>query len=98
MKTLILNGLGLAVGGGDYLHGKSLTELGSRVMPISQTLSQAAEALAAGEVIPQSAHDMLARHTVPTWPYRIFGNFGWKPGVRQYGAEKHLRDAPYQVK
>lgn len=89
---------GLAVGGGDYLHGKSLTELGSRVMPISQALSQAAEALAAGEAIPQSAHDMLARHTVPTWLYRIFGNFGWKPGAKQYGAEEHLRDAPYQVK
>lgn len=89
---------GLAVGGGDYLHGKSLTELGSRVMPISQALSQVAEALAAGEAIPQSAHEMLARHTVPTWLYRIFGNFGWKPGARQYGAEKHLRDAPYQVK
>ena len=89
---------GLAVGGGDYLHGKSLTELGSRVMPISQALSLAAEALASGEAIPQSAHDMLARHTVPTWLYRIFGNFGWKPGAKQYGAEKHLRDAPYQVK
>jgi multimeric flavodoxin WrbA len=89
---------GLAVGGGDYLHGKSLSELGSRVMPIRQGLTKAAEALAAGEAIPQAAYDLLARHTVPTWLYRLFGNFGWKPFARTYGAEKHLRDVPYQVK
>ena len=88
---------GLAVGGGDYLHGKSLIELGSRVTPITQALIKAAEALAAGEAIPQAAHDLLARHTVPTWLYRVFGNTGWKPSARQYGAEKHLRDTPYEV-
>ena len=89
---------GLAVGGGDYLHGKSLNELGSRVIPITQALTQAVEALADGEAIPQTAHDLLARHTSPAWLYRILGNSGWGPAAKKYGTENHLRDSPYQVK
>jgi multimeric flavodoxin WrbA len=87
---------GLALGGGDGLHGKSLNELGKQVMPIRQALAQAAQALAAGEAIPQAAQEQLTRQQAPIWAYRMFGNFGWGAWARQYGTQKRLRDKPYQ--
>lgn len=89
---------GLGLGGGDSLHGKSLDALGRQARPIRQALAQAAEALAAGEAVPQSAQDLLTRQQAPIWAYRLFGNFGWGAWARQYGTQKHLRDRPYLVK
>lgn len=87
----------LSLGGGEGLvHGKALTELDGRAQPLIQSLRIAAEALANGQPIPQTARDLISRSFIPGFLYRIFGGMGWKQMAKNYGAQKRLRDQPYQ--
>jgi len=85
----------LALGGGGWIDGKPLTELGARTTPIRKALDLAAEALAQGRAIPREAQDNLARAVMPAWAYR-FINLGWRLKARQYGAARSLRAQPYK--
>jgi hypothetical protein len=86
----------LALGGGEGLvHGTPLHEMDGRTTPIKKSLELAAEALANGQPIPQSARDLLARPIIPNWMYKLFGVFGWKQSARQYGV-KDLTIRPYE--
>lgn len=87
---------GLAIGGGEGLvHGVPLNELGGRVAPLRKSLELAAEALAEGRRIPQSACDLLARPVIPNWAYRTLGGFGWKRQAKRFGASRLLNRQPY---
>lgn len=96
-RTLEFEWLGsLSLGGGEMVQGVPLNELGGRAIPIKKPLDMAAEALSAGQPIPDNARSMLAKPVIPAWLYRIFGSFGWKQQAKQYGAKHRLMDQPYK--
>jgi multimeric flavodoxin WrbA len=87
---------GLALGGGEGLvHGVPLNEMDGRAMPIKQALNIAAEALAEGQPIPQTAQELLGKPVIPNWLYKLFGGYGWKQSAKQYGVQKKLKRQPY---
>jgi len=89
----------LALGGGEGLvHGVPLSEMDGRAIPIKKAFELAAEALAAGRPMPQTARDLLARPVIPNWLYRLFGGHGWKQQAKKYGKEKSMNRQPYLIK
>jgi multimeric flavodoxin WrbA len=87
---------GLALGAGEgIVHGIPLNELDGRAIPLKQSLELAAEALANGEPIPQSAHDLLAKPVIPNWMYTFMGKFGWEQQAKQYGVKRIIKRQPY---
>ena len=86
----------LALGGGEGLvHGVPLNEMDGRAIPLKKSLELAAEALANGKPVPQSARDLLTKPVIPTWAYALLGGIGWKQSAKQYGMEKNLKKQPY---
>ncbi len=89
----------LALGGGQGLvHGTLLNELDGRATPIKRSLEIAAEALAAGNPIPDPARKLLAKPVIPNWIYKLFGGFGWKQQAKRYGVQNRLQAHPYAGK
>jgi multimeric flavodoxin WrbA len=87
---------GLALGAGEgIVHGVPLNELDGRAIPIKASLDLAAEALANGQPIPQSAKDLLAKPIIPNWAYTLQGQFGWRMAAKQYDMQKQLKRQPY---
>ena len=87
---------GLSLGAGEgIVHGVPLNELDGRAIPLKQALDLAAEALASGNPIPQSARDLLAKPIIPSWMYTLQGGFGWRQQAKKYGVEKILKRQPY---
>jgi multimeric flavodoxin WrbA len=88
----------LALGGGEGLvHGTPLNELDGRAIPLKKSLEMAAEALAAGNAIPQSANDLMTRPPIPNWLYLLVGAYGWKQRAKQYGVDKLMKKRPYSL-
>lgn len=88
---------GLSLGAGEgIVHGVPLNELDGRAIPLKGALDLAAEALAAGNPIPQTAKDLLAKPIIPAWMYTLTGRFGWRQAAKQYGMEKELKRQPYR--
>jgi multimeric flavodoxin WrbA len=87
---------GLGLGGGQaVVAGVPLTELGQRGAAIRKSLDLAAEALAAGSVIPAEAVALMSRPTIPPWLYRILGGIWWRRQAKSHDAQHRLRDRPY---
>ena len=87
---------GLALGAGEgIVHGIPLNELDGRAIPLKGALDLAAETLACGNSIPQTARDSLAKPVIPNWMYTLQGRFGWRQSAKQYGMEKNLKRQPY---
>ena len=88
----------LALGAGEgIVHGTPLNELDGRAIPLKQSLNIAAEALANGQPIPQSARNLLAKPVIPNWMYTFMGKFGWEQQAKQYGVKKIIKRQPYLV-
>ena len=88
----------LALGGGEGLvHGVPLKEMDGRAIPLKKALEIAAEALAAGQPIPQTARDLFTNPNIPNWMYKLLGGLGWKQQAKQHGMEKKLKRQPYMV-
>jgi len=86
----------LALGAGEgIVHGVPLNELDGRAIPLRQSLELAAEALANGEPIPQSARDLLAKPVIPNWMYTFIGKFGWEQQAKGYGVKRIIKRQPY---
>jgi multimeric flavodoxin WrbA len=87
----------LALGGGQGLiHGTPLSELDGRGNALKMALDMAAKALAQGHAIPTLAQEYLAKPAIPGWLYRLVGGIGWRQQAKRYGAEKLLRNRPYE--
>ncbi len=87
----------LALGAGDgIVHRTPLRELGGRAFSIKKSLETAADALAAGRPVPESARKLMAKPVIPAWMYRCFGAWGWRKQAKAYGAQKKLRGRPYE--
>ena len=85
----------LALGGGEAINGTPLAEAGGMAIRIRQSLELAAEALAGGQAIPQTARDMMAKPVLPHWAYRLTGKLRWNRWAKKYDARKLLKRQPY---
>ncbi|MFN3374876.1 MAG: NAD(P)H dehydrogenase, partial [Chloroflexus sp.] len=89
---------GLALGGGEMVHGEPLATMDGRVMAIRQALTMAAEALAQGQPIPLSAQRRMRQRAIPAWLYRLMGSIGWRTQARRWGMQRQLNRRPYRTK
>jgi multimeric flavodoxin WrbA len=86
----------LSLGAGEGLvHGNPLQDAKGPAIPIKKALEMAAEGLADGRPIPQTAVALMSRAFVPGWLYRLIGAFGWRQQAKQYQVEKLLKKRPY---
>jgi hypothetical protein len=88
---------GLALGGGGAIGGMSLATLDGRANNVRAALDQAAEALAAGESVPQAAIDLMAQPMVPPSLYLLMATYGWHRQAQQNGVWSRLWDRPYRT-
>ncbi len=86
---------GLALGGGAALNGQPPQKLGGMTRNVVLALDQAAAALAAGQAVPPTAVEAMARPLVPAWLYRTMSGFGFRQQARKRGIGQKLRDRPY---
>lgn len=82
---------GLAMGAGEAIKGRPLTESGGMARNVVTALNQAAEALAKGDPVPPEAAALMAEQMMPGWIYRMMGNLGWHIQARKYGNFGKLR-------
>jgi hypothetical protein len=72
--------------------------LDGRAIPIKRSLEIAAQALAAGEPIPQEAVALMGKPVVPAWLYWALGGHGWKQQAKGYHVQNQLKARPYEIK
>lgn len=82
---------GMALGGGEPLKGKPLSESGGMARNVIAALDIAAQALIEGQPVPQEARDLMAKPLMPAWLYRTIGNLGWCLQASRFGALGQLR-------
>jgi len=88
---------GLAIGGGEPLHGKPLADAGWMARNPRKALDIAAAALAEDKPVPKEAVDIAAKPLIPQWMYVFVANRGFKSQAKKYGAQDKLYDRPYQA-
>jgi NAD(P)H-dependent FMN reductase len=89
----------LAAGGAGALAGQDLSAPSGPTWRVVRALDAAAEALHAGDPVPQEATLEFAAAPVPPWMYRLMGEAGWmfaalKEGVFWLGDEPFARHEP----
>jgi multimeric flavodoxin WrbA len=76
---------GLALGGGEAIHGRPLESLGAMTRNVRGALAAAAGALAAGGAVPDAAVHQMSRRLLPSPVYRLIGDWGWRRQARAHG-------------
>jgi len=84
---------GLALGGGEIIHGQPLDKVGKVVVRARAALESAAAALQEGEAIPDEAIEELSRPLLPPWLYRVAGEWRWWLDARQNGVSRRQLSA-----
>lgn len=86
---------GLAMGGGEAIHGRALGELGGMVRAQAAALRLAGQQLSHGQPIPAEAIANMARGLLPPFVYRWVGSLGWAAQARAHGlSRRQLHDRP----
>jgi hypothetical protein len=86
---------GLALGAGQAIDGRPLSEAGGMARHVVESLDLATEALASGAPVPPEAVETMARPLMPTWAYMHMGRLGWRMQARKHGAHRRLDARPY---
>jgi hypothetical protein len=86
---------GLALGGGEIIHGTPLVEVGSVGRRVRQALDETAASLLTGSDVPEVAVKRMAKPLVPTQMYTLMGNFGWRQKARKNHVAGQLRATPF---
>jgi len=89
---------GLSLGGGEAINGETLEKRGGLIRHVMQALDMTADALAAGQKIPDKAISLMTKPFIPTWMYTLLGNMHWKREAKKHGAVGSIRNCPYQRK
>ncbi len=88
----------LAVGGGEAIHGRPLDSTGGMTRHLRHAIDIAATALAAGDVIPETATMEAARPFLPAPLFRLAGWWGWRSQAHAHGlALADLRAKPFDA-
>ncbi len=82
------------MGGGGMISGQPLAEMGGQVRNQTKALGIAAEALANGEPIPESAVVSMSKLGYPKWMYTWMGNRGWKQQAKKNISVKEMYNQP----
>ena len=86
---------GLALGGGEAIHGRPLADVGGLGRHVRHALEVAGDALGGGGVIPESAIRELALPLLPSMIYRLVGDRSWRSKARENGLKtRDLRSRP----
>ncbi|MCD6115795.1 hypothetical protein J7K93_02165 [bacterium] len=88
---------GLSLGGGEAIGGKPLRDVKGMAHNIIKSLNLTADAIAAGNTVPQQAVTLMAKPLIPNWVYLLFGSMSWKKLAKKYGAKNKLYDKPYSI-
>lgn len=88
---------GLALGAGETIGGKPLAEMGFMVRNVMKSLDIAAQDIADSKPISEKAVQLMAKALMPTWLYRLVGDFMWRKQAKEHGVHKKLSDCPYQA-
>ncbi len=87
---------GLALGGGEAINGRPLTDVRGMARNAIASLDLAADALAAGEPIPDRAVRLMAKPIIWSRIYTWLGTRGWRRRAATHGVADRLDDRPYQ--
>ncbi len=87
---------GLALGGGEAINGRPLTEVRGMTRNVITSLDLAADALAEGEPVPDRAVRLMARRIIWSRVYAWIGTRGWRRRAATHDAAERLDDRPYQ--
>ena len=87
---------GLALGGGEAIRGRALEKAGGPARKPRKALDLAAQALAIGQPIPETAVKLMASPAIPGFAYRLIGSLGWKLRARRLGTTTPLDAKPYR--
>ena len=89
---------GLAIGGGEAIHGRPLAETGGMTAALRRALEASAVALAQGGAVPHDAAVAAARAFLPPALYRMMGGFGQWWQARKTGLSlSDLRARPFDA-
>lgn len=88
---------GLGLGGGEAIAGRPLRSLGGMTRNVRRALDLAAQALLAGEAVPDRAMELMARPLIPAAVYTFLGNVGWLRRARRNRVLRRLGDRPYDA-
>ena len=86
----------LALGAGEAIAGRSLSEVGKLSRNVVKSLDLAAEELADGQPISRMTADLMAKSLVPKWLYLLMGGSRWKRESKEHGVREKLLARPYQ--
>lgn len=88
---------GLSLGGGEAIGGQPLESKGRMVRNVIRALEVSADALAAGERVPEEAVKLMAKPLVPPRMYTWLGAVGWRRQAKKHGATDKLDERPYEA-
>jgi len=74
---------GLALGGGEMISGRALSEVGCSVRNVKKALRLTAAAIAKGEPVPREAADLMAKPGLPSRLYVWLANRGWNRQAKE---------------
>jgi hypothetical protein len=86
---------GLALGGGEAVHGQALQKAGGAAAKARKALELAAAALRENRPIPERAVALMASPFIPTFLYRWLGSWGWRRRARALGTATRLDAKPF---
>jgi hypothetical protein len=86
---------GLALGGGGIIDGQPLEARGFLTRRLRRGLDLTADALAAGEDVPDEAVQLLARPLLPPSLFRFVATRNFRAAARKSGVLGRLADRPY---
>jgi hypothetical protein len=87
---------GLALGGGEAINGRSLSDVKRTARNVISSLDLAADALATGQPIPERAVQLMAKPIIWSRIYTWIGARGWRRRAAIHGVANRLRDQPYE--
>jgi NAD(P)H-dependent FMN reductase len=86
---------GLALGGGQAINGRALTDLGGMARDVIAALDRTVEALAEGGDVPPEAVERMAQPLTPAWMYVRLGGLGWRFQAMKHGAHRQIHARPH---
>lgn len=86
---------GLGLGGGEAIGGRNLTSVKGMARNVIAALDLTAEAVAAGDPVPDRAVSLMAKPLIWSRLYTWVGGRGWKKRAAKHGVADRLDDRPY---
>jgi NAD(P)H-dependent FMN reductase len=86
---------GLALGGGEAIHGRQLEKAGGMVRHAIAALDLVSVALSSGSVVPERVAALMAKTFIPGSVYTLAGNLGWILRAQRHHVVTKLGARPY---